>query len=69
MFSEQTLLDEIIKTWGEAGVHADVYRFVLKKIKDQKAEIESLHKTQKAAINALHNGFGHTALAILEEGS
>lgn len=26
MFDEKTLYEEIIKTWGEHGAHADVYR-------------------------------------------
>ena len=47
MFTEHTLLADIIAKWGDYGAHADVFRSML-------AEIERLRAAGDALAEALH---------------
>lgn len=54
VYDECTLYDEIIKTWGEFGWHADVYRELLKRASEQKdcMECDMIKPEYKAVLRA-----------------
>lgn len=45
-FSEDTLLEEIEKIWGKYGAHADLYKYILKRLKAAEDVITHLDSTQ-----------------------
>ncbi len=47
-FDEQSLRADIIKTWGPAGAHVDVFDMMLKRIKS----LEAFKRTVDEAVNS-----------------
>lgn len=48
IFNEQSLLSDIIKQWGEHGAHAEVCRYLINELNNNRTMIQNLVDAERA---------------------